>query len=289
MAAIHKILVPIDFSDACANATRYAQALATRLGASMTLLHAVQPVDFEFAMAQPTRSRYLQLAGNRNKLVRHAITTFPSDPSLEGDVERIVVQGDASDEILRIVREQQFDMILMPTRGGGPLQRWLLIGSVTVKVLHDAECPVLAGIDFSHAGSPLAIQHVLCAIDLGPHSAKVLCWGAGLSRELGARLTVVHAAAGEGEAAKDYVDESWRVTLRSRLREQIVKMQNDAGIEADIIVETGDPHKVVARTARRLHTGLVVIGRGTSGDIVGRLRAHAYEIIRLSPCPVVSI
>jgi nucleotide-binding universal stress UspA family protein len=73
------------------------------------------------------------------------------------------------------------------------------------------------------------------------------------------------------------------------LRERVQQLQEKTGIEADVLVESGDPHKVVAAAANRLGSDLVVIGRGVSGTLVGRLRAHAYEIIRLSPCPVVSL
>jgi nucleotide-binding universal stress UspA family protein len=87
----------------------------------------------------------------------------------------------------------------------------------------------------------------------------------------------------------DFFDESWRLTLNSRLRERMQQLQNKTGIEADIVVESGDPHKVVAAAANRLGADLVVIGRSLSGTLIGRLHAHAYEIIRLSPCPVVSL
>ncbi|MCW5983470.1 MAG: universal stress protein [Bryobacteraceae bacterium] len=289
MASIHKILVPIDFSDPAAGAARYAEELAERFGASLTLLHVAPPIHFEFAFAQPTRGRYLELAAHRNQTLRQAINTYPADPPLRGDAERLIVEGEPYEEILRVAHDQQYDLILMPTRGGGPLQRWLLIGSVTVKVLHAAECPVLAGVGFADGCSPFDIKGILCAIDLGRQSQKVLCWGQGLARELGVPLTVVHAAAGAGEATQDFFDDSWRRTLTSRLHERIARLQSEAGVEAEIVVETGDPHKVVARVARRLSAGLVVIGRGVSGDIVGRLRAHAYEIIRMSPCPVISV
>jgi hypothetical protein len=56
-----------------------------------------------------------------------------------------------------------------------------------------------------------------------------------------------------------------------------------------VIVEPGEPHSVVAATASRLGARLVIIGRGVSHDLIGRLRAHAFEIIRQSPCPVVSL
>jgi nucleotide-binding universal stress UspA family protein len=100
---------------------------------------------------------------------------------------------------------------------------------------------------------------------------------------------VVHAAPGIGEAAQDFLDENWRLTLNSRLKEKIDELQRQAGTEGEILIEAGDPHKVVMHMANRLNPDLVVIGRGASGGLLGRLRAHAYEIIRHSPCPVLSV
>jgi nucleotide-binding universal stress UspA family protein len=117
----------------------------------------------------------------------------------------------------------------------------------------------------------------------------VLAWGAGLSRALGARLSIVHAMPHFGEVTGDVVDPGWRPTLQSRLRDRVATAAAAAGAEGEVIVEPGEPHTVVAETASRLGARLVIIGRGVSHDLIGRLRAHAFEIIRQSPCPVVSL
>ena len=286
MAKIRKILVPIDFSAAAAGAVRYSDSLAARFDAEVTLLHVAPPLGFDFAMAQPTLRRHQELTAHRDNLLQQAFQSF-SGP--EHNRPRILAEGDPSEEIVRLAHDDGFDMIVMPTHGRRPLARWLFIGSVTTKVLHQAECAVLAGVDFPRHEGPLALNHILCALDLGPQSEKVLCWGWGLARLTSARLTVVHAAPGAGETASDFFDEAWRSTLATRLRERVGQLQKATGAEGEVVVESGDPHKVVARTAAKLDADLVIIGRGASEGLLGRLRAHAYEIIRLSPCPVVSI
>jgi nucleotide-binding universal stress UspA family protein len=45
----------------------------------------------------------------------------------------------------------------------------------------------------------------------------------------------------------------------------------------------------VPEVAERVGAGLIVIGRGVHTGVLGRLRAHAYEIIRNAPCPVLSV
>jgi nucleotide-binding universal stress UspA family protein len=104
------------------------------------------------------------------------------------------VEGEAPEEIVRVARLGGHDLIVMSTHGSGAIRRWLLVGSVTTKVLHSSDCAVLAATDFS--ARTAEIRNVVCAVDMGPESRRVLCGSAGLARELGARLTVVHAVPG---------------------------------------------------------------------------------------------
>jgi nucleotide-binding universal stress UspA family protein len=291
--AIERVLVPIDFSETAAGAARYADALAQRVNARVTLLHVVPPLSFDYAMAEPPESRAQEMRHERIGAAERALAAFPSlSPSERASAParepiRAVVEGDAAEQILANAKDA--DLIVMPTRGRSALQRWLTIGSVTQRILHDAECPVLAGVDFSHAGVPLRLDHILCAVDLGEKTHSVLAWGAGLSRALGAQLSIVHAMPPLGEAVGDVIDPGWRPTLQSRLRDRVATAAAAAGAEGEVIVEPGEPHSVVAATASRLGARLVIIGRGVSHDLIGRLRAHAFEIIRQSPCPVVSL
>jgi nucleotide-binding universal stress UspA family protein len=59
--------------------------------------------------------------------------------------------------------------------------------------------------------------------------------------------------------------------------------------DGEVVIDAGAPHAVVARVAERANADLVVIGRGVNTGLLGRLRANAYEIIRNSPCPVLSL
>lgn len=285
--SFRKILCPVDFSDAASEAVRYADALAERFQGEVTLLHVAPPIDFDYALAQPSAELLSAFTEQRTRIVRRTLDIFGSELGLTKVASRRLAEGEAADEILRLAHQDRYDLIVMPTHGAGAIRRWLLVGSVTTKVLQRAECPVIAGVHFGR--HPLRLRRMLCAVDLGPQSTRVLCFGAGLARELGATMTVVHAVPGPGEAAEDFFDEDWRLTLKCRLRERIAELQKQTGAVGDIVVENGDPHRVVARLADESAADLVVIGRGVSGGLLGRLRAHAFEIVRQSPCPVLSV
>jgi nucleotide-binding universal stress UspA family protein len=67
-------------------------------------------------------------------------------------------------------------------------------------------------------------------------------------------------------------------------------VQKNAGTNAEVfITDSNNIPAAISSAASELEADLVVIGRGSSGGMLGRLRTNAYSIIRQSPCPVVSI
>jgi hypothetical protein len=76
--AIERVLVPIDFSETAAGAARYADALAQRVGARVTLLHVVPPLSFDYAMAEPPESRAQEMRQQRTGAAERALAAFPS-------------------------------------------------------------------------------------------------------------------------------------------------------------------------------------------------------------------
>ena len=287
MSKLKRILVPVDFSNASREATFYAKAWADRFNGSVTLLHVLPPFNFGFSMAELPGPRHEHVE-SRNRAVWQALAHFP-DSATNGQVARELREGDAAEEIIEQAEEGKFDAIIMPTRGANPLRRILLLGSVTAKVLSAVECPVITGVRLPPDGSGLRPGNIVCAVDLGPATDRVLSWGVRLAQEFGAAVTVVHAAPEVGDVATDYFDESWRATLISRLQERIAELLRAARQQARIVVKTGSAPRVVSAVAQESEADLLIVGRSNSNDLVGRLQANAYDIIRMSQCPVMSV
>ncbi|MFZ5900285.1 universal stress protein [Desulforudis sp. 1088] len=57
-------------------------------------------------------------------------------------IETLVLFGDPAQLITEYAEEKKYDMIVLGSRGAGPL-RGVLLGSVSYKVLNSAHCPVL--------------------------------------------------------------------------------------------------------------------------------------------------
>jgi nucleotide-binding universal stress UspA family protein len=205
-------------------------------------------------------------------------------------VQRIAELGDPAEVITQFAHSEGVDLIMMPTHGYGPFRR-LLLGSVTAKVLHDAQCPVWTG---AHMEKPPMQQHlawrsVLCAVDGTPKSTPVMEWAAQFSKEAGAALRLVHAVPGTEAWPERHFDVEFENDLRKTARERIESLQRSVGIKAPLCIATGEVAETARDEARRHGADLIVIGRGVLDETLGRLRTHAYGIIRQAPCPVVSV
>jgi nucleotide-binding universal stress UspA family protein len=66
-------------------------------------------------------------------------------------------------------------------------------------------------------------------------------------------------------------------------------LREEAGVPFEVTIQEGEPGQAIRTAAEDLKTDLVIIGRGKIQKPFGRLRSHAYAIIRDAPCPVISV
>jgi nucleotide-binding universal stress UspA family protein len=230
------------------------------------------------------------LAGLREKRSEAALAELSRLP-LPGKVTpvRSITGGEAAPQIIEYANRHNVDAVVMPTRGRGRVERLLLIGSVTMKVLHALERPVITSVHFHSQPAERPVSHVLCAVDLGPATERVACAALHMATRFGARLSIAHAAAVFGHAAGDVYDDSQRDAVMQRLHRRLGELAEKLNIRAEIFVEADQPPRAISSLALRLGADLVVLGRGAADDLIGRLRADAYDIIRLCHCPAMSV
>jgi nucleotide-binding universal stress UspA family protein len=288
MKPLSKILLPVDFSERSLGAARYAKTLADHFHSELTLLHVLTPPHYEFGALEIGGSMLTELYTNRAAQVEKELETFLAGELAGTEAKRVVLEGDPARQIVEYAHEENVGLIVMPTHGYGPFRQFIL-GSITAKVLHDADCPVWTGVHLEEApqAEPMLFREILCAIDLGPQSCKALEWATAMQKEFGARLTVVHAMACSPDAEQG--DGRRGQEMELAVRDDLARLRQSCGTEAELVVEPGDPPKVVCEMAAKRHAGLLVIGRGSAAGVFGRLRTNAYAIIRQSPCPVVSV
>ena len=136
---IERILVPLDFSPASMEALDYAVWLAKQFRAAIHLVHVYPPDEASapgaghllFESAQAIERLNEELTGIHRK---HVPTFRPDNCHIRG--------GRPYEEIVRVAREIDADLIVLSTRGYSGLKH-LLLGSTAERVVRNAPCPVL--------------------------------------------------------------------------------------------------------------------------------------------------
>jgi len=290
MFSLAKIVLPVDFSERSVGAARYVEALATRFGSEVVLLHVLPPPHYEFSALEVGGTMITELFAARSAQLRTELDGFQAEELARVRTRRLLLEGDPAKKIVEFAQGEKAGVIVMPTHGYGPFRRFIL-GSVTAKVLHDADCPVWTGVHLEQAPAVSAIHfdRILAGLDLGAQSPKTLRWAAEMAAQYGARLTIVHAAACGAAPAGAAAEGDWARQITEQARDEVEALKRALNVDAEVVVETGDPPHVVCELAKRLPAELLVIGRGSAAGVFGRLRTNAYAIIRESPCAVVSV
>ena len=288
MLAIKHILFPIDFSERCCGAAPFVRAMAQRFGARITLLSAISPF-WQAASGDLSGATLVDMDEMKRDLEARLKDAFVKE--FAGlNVDRVAEVSDPAEGITRYAHTSGVDLIMMPTHGYGPF-RSLLLGSVTAKVLHDAKCPVWTGthIEEAPALSHVPGRNILCAVDGTPRSTALMQWAAEFAKNTGATLRLVNAVSGIQGWPERQLDREFEETLRAQARETIEKLKKSVDVTAPLCVGVGDVAGAVREEAERHNSDLIIIGRGALHEAMGRLRTHAYGIIRHAPCPVLSV
>lgn len=140
MGLYHKLLLAMDFSSHSEMLCQHASTMAEIHGASLSLVHVVEPVvtDSAFDTLTPIPVDFddLHLQDARTKLeqLRQRYGLLEKNIFLEIGVTK--------SEILRVAKEQAIDLLLLGSHGRHGIE--LLLGSTANAILHHATCDVLA-------------------------------------------------------------------------------------------------------------------------------------------------
>jgi len=286
MVEIRRILFPIDFSKQTYATAPFVDAMASRFRAQLVLFSVMPNIP------QPLRTD-----SGESALIDAEPLKQHLEPRLGGvfrrefahlEVERVVELGDPAEAIARFADTQGVDLTMMPTRGHGPFRR-LLIGSVTAKVVHDAQCPVWTNV---HTEQPLPAENpipktVVCALEQTAVSSPVMEWAAQFAQQVGAKLRFVHVLPGLEESSLR-LPKPKLAKLQQEALGRIESLQSRIGVKAPTSVVLGKIGIGLCEEAQNHKADLVVIGRGKVHGF-GRMGKNAYDIIRHSPCPVINV
>jgi nucleotide-binding universal stress UspA family protein len=296
-----KILLATDGSPEAASAARMAITLSRSLGGELHVVY-VGVAPSAYAAAESEILDYEFWKELREIAQNEASQSVEKEVrKLEGaggKVEMVYVAvGHPETEILRIAEEIGADLVVVGSRGLGPLKR-ALMGSVSESVVRHAHSSVLVVRGQGRDGGYLP-GRILLALDGSKGAGEAERSAVEISAATGSVLDIVRVL--EAERYRPYPGpeyrEGWEADLERSKRQVVAFLDERArslraeGVEVgDAHLAIGDPDKEKVRFAEDEHADLIVLGsRG-----LGRLRrallgSVSDSVVRYAHCPVLVV
>ncbi len=283
-----RIVFPVDFSKRCEAVVPAVRAMAAKHGSALTLFHALDMPPGGYAEWY-SFAAVVDLAAIRDHTARSlesfAKRLFDGVPG----VETVISDGRPVDALAGYIKDYHPDVVMIPSHGHGKF-RSMMLGSVTSSILHDLSLPVWIAAHALEDPPPTeGYKNIVCAIDMEHGSVQVLEMANRIAMDYGAELHVVHSEPAVQDLVHSDSAMRFRQFLEYRAREEYGPLAAGAGVAAPIAVVEGPVGESIASAAKEHHADLLVVGRGVVQGTFGRVRTHVTDIIRRSPCPVLTV
>ena len=288
------VLCPVDFSDNSRGALRYAAAIASHLGARLTLLAVNDPLLVEAA----------QLAAGPGHLVEDTVRevdtfcrqTFDGKLQAVADVRLEVAAGKPAEEILRMSRERGCDIIVMGSHGSTGFRK-LFFGSTTERVLRETTVPVLVT-PAGDAGPPRAedaralVRRVLAPVDLTAATAHQVALAHRIAEHLRLPLLLLHIiepvrSMAVAQPRLPKIDAERRDRAERDLEALIASVP--PVVKPEPLIAYGEPAEEIAKVATERDAGLIVMGLHSSPLLGPRMGSVTYRVLCLAHRLVLAI
>jgi len=200
------------------------------------------------------------------------------------DIDVTAVHGPIADVLLGTADEMGASMLVVGTRGLGPLSG-LLLGSISRRLLFTTDRPLVI-VPRRAPADPQALNRVVVGVDCSPAARPVLSWAARFCADLGVPATIVRCASPGCERPPGHVD---RIDdqVRSDTEEALGEFRA-LNVEYTIAIAHCDPRVALVDNATGDQAGLIVIGSRGEGQFRG-LGGTASYLARHSPVPLAVI
>ncbi|MEW5979425.1 MAG: universal stress protein [Acidobacteriota bacterium] len=143
MIKFKRILFPTDFSPSAAHALDFAISLALEHESELLLLHVIEDISFNSPFTLSTFPSLVEYQDSMDAKIREELHKVISDQiRRQIPVEEILARGKPFLEIVRVAREKQADLIVIPTHSHPGLKHSHL-GATAERVVRKSLCPVL--------------------------------------------------------------------------------------------------------------------------------------------------
>ena len=275
---IRNIAIATDFSPWSDRATQHALFVAHRFGAVLHFVHAVRRSEFAVVPGM-----MVQLDEVAERDCDQMIERLNAGHCLENiEYHCWQMDGEVSEGFGDFVREHNIDLLILGTRGRSGVSK-LLLGSVAEEIFHCVCCPVLTIGPWSRpATRQLKLNRVLFATDLSAESFTAISYVLTAAKTWQADIDVLHVCSATTSKCQDSMESL------GRGMESLTRCEPDISVRYHI--QSGAPSTTVLTFARHNNEDLIVLGLDRHRSLYsGPPLSHAYEIVRQSKCPVLSV
>ena len=168
------------------------------------------------------------------------------------NLEPVLLEGIASEEIIEYADANDCDMILAGRRGISEIEE-ILIGSTTSRLIRNSHKPVMV---IPKTKRDVKIERIMAPVDFNEMSLLELHYSIFMARALGAKLYVVHIS----EFFNYRLPALKRHQLIEKINQKIQKIADDFGYEIEkIIYDEGEPAQKIIEISKKKKIDLVVM------------------------------
>jgi nucleotide-binding universal stress UspA family protein len=252
-----KILVPVDGSHTCLHAEELAAAIAKNFKSKVTVIHVIShelmhpELELRHKVPSSVRSEISSWFSQVGKKIVWEAEALFKEEGIEFNA-RVVEHADPAETILRLVKDEDYDLVVMGNRGETEAEVFSL-GSVAKKVSRHAECPVFI------VKEETKVSKILVGIDGSENAEKALEHAVELAKKHKAKITLLNVGESVLLSLKPEVA---REIGESILSDAVAKVK---GVEFNTQLKFGNPAETIIKVAEKGNYDIIVVGsRGLS-------------------------
>jgi nucleotide-binding universal stress UspA family protein len=185
---IKNILVPTDFSDYSKKSFEQALVIASKNGATVTLLHCIEP-PYDFASTVESTLEQMKRGANRrlNDMYQQALKE-ERFKGIEGST--MLATGLTKATVIEIIKSREIDLVIMGSMGVSGLRKRLL-GSTSTDIALRSPVPVII---VPESEVSKGFDQILFATDYRPNDIEALKFLSQLAGLFNSTIHIVHVS-----------------------------------------------------------------------------------------------
>jgi nucleotide-binding universal stress UspA family protein len=135
-----KILVPADGSDNSYRALEAALVFSEKLGSSISVVNVMEQVPITHIESEKLLNELLEAYKKENQEILSKCSDIAHQKGIT--IKTVLLQGNPAPVILDYIKKENFDLVIMGSRGMGKFKE-LILGGVSSKIMHHSPCAVM--------------------------------------------------------------------------------------------------------------------------------------------------